>query len=77
MQIDCKQCVMYESHHCQDCLVTALLHPAEVPLEIETELDDPLGVLTGAGLIPTLKFRPRRQGPPAENPADERSAHIA
>lgn len=77
MQIDCKQCAMYQSDHCGDCLVTALLHPPEMPVEIDSELDEPLGALAGAGLIPTLKFRPRGPAPPGENPVDGREAHIA
>jgi hypothetical protein len=60
MKIDCTQCEMYRSEHCADCLVTALLHPPEVQLDIDQELDPSLEALTGAGLIPVLKFRPRR-----------------
>ncbi len=65
MKIDCTSCEMYRSSHCDDCLVTALLHPPEGEVEIEEDLDEPLGALAGAGLIPVLKFRPRRE------PADE------
>jgi hypothetical protein len=59
MLIDCTKCEMYRSSHCDDCLVTALLHPPEDQVEIEDELDPPLQALAGAGLIPVLKFRPR------------------
>jgi hypothetical protein len=59
MKIDCKSCEMYRSQHCDDCLVTALLHPPEGEVEIEEDFDEPLGALAGAGLIPVLKFRPR------------------
>ena len=59
MLIDCTKCEMYRSKHCDDCLVTALLHPPEDRVEIEDELDPPLQALAGAGLIPVLKFRPR------------------
>jgi hypothetical protein len=59
MKIDCTRCEMYRSDHCADCLVTALLHPPEVQLEIEEDLDPSLQALAGAGLIPVLKFRPR------------------
>lgn len=59
MKIDCHECSMYQSHHCDDCLVTALLHPPDGEVEIDDELDDPLQALSGAGLIPVLKFRPR------------------
>ncbi len=59
MKIDCTSCEMYRSQHCDDCLVTALLHPPEGEVEIEEDLGEPLGALAGAGLIPVLKFRPR------------------
>jgi len=64
MQIDCQQCTMYQSSHCDDCLVTALLHPPEDIVEIDDDLDTELQALTGAGLIPILRFRPR---PPEES----------
>ena len=67
MRIDCTQCVMYESEHCEDCLVTAVLHPPAGPVEIDQDLDPPLQELAGAGLIPVLKFRPR---PRVERPQD-------
>ncbi len=59
MRIDCHECEMYRSQHCEDCLVTALLHPPEGVVEIGDDLDPPLRTLSGAGLIPVLKFRPR------------------
>ncbi len=67
MRIDCHECEMYRTQHCDDCLVTALLHPPEGIVEIEDDLDSPLRTLSGAGLIPLLKFRPR-------NATDERRA---
>ena len=73
MKIDCTQCEMYRSDHCNDCLVTALLHPPEGLVDIDEDLADPLGTLSDAGLIPVLRFRPRE---PAreERPPDDRSA---
>ena len=62
MKIVCTDCQMYNSSHCDDCLVTALLHPPETPVEIDDDLDPPLQALSGAGLIPVLKFRPPRSG---------------
>ena len=59
MRIDCTQCEMHQSEHCEDCLVTAVLHPPAGPVEIDQDLDPPLRELAGAGLIPVLKFRPR------------------
>lgn len=66
MKIDCTQCAMYDSEHCDDCLVTALLHPPSIPLEISEELDSPLRALGDAGLVPVLKFRPREREPAGE-----------
>jgi len=66
MKIDCTACEMYRSAHCDDCLVTALLHPPDGVVEIDEELDDPLRTLSGAGLIPVLRFRPRSDEPAAE-----------
>lgn len=63
MKIVCAECQMFESSHCEDCLVTALLHPPEAPVEIDDDLDPPLQALSGAGLIPVLKFRRREPSP--------------
>jgi hypothetical protein len=59
MLIDCSKCEMYRSEHCDDCLVTALLHPPEGEVEIADDLDPPLQALSEAGLIPVLRFRAR------------------
>ena len=64
MKIDCSECQMYRSEHCDDCLVTALLEPRMGSVEIEDELDPPLQALAGAGLIPVLRFRPREAPDP-------------
>jgi hypothetical protein len=73
MKINCHDCVMFETSHCDDCLVTALLHAPESPLEIEDDLEPPLQALSGAGLIPVLRFRPR-SGPPEQRIAEQRDA---
>ena len=59
MRIECADCEMYQSDHCDDCLVMALLHPPDGIVDIDEDLDGPLRTLSGAGLIPVLKFRPR------------------
>lgn len=59
MRIDCSECRMYRSSHCDDCLVTALLHPPAGDVEIDDDLHEPLDALAGVGLIPVLKFRLR------------------
>ncbi len=61
MRIDCTECAMYQTDQCDDCLVTALLHPPDVAVDIESDLDPPLKALSDVGLIPVLKFR-RRDG---------------
>lgn len=66
MQIECSQCEMYRSAHCDDCLVTSLLHPPDGVVDIDEELDPGLRALSGAGLIPILKFRQRADPPVAE-----------
>jgi hypothetical protein len=73
MKIDCTRCEMYRSEHCNDCLVTALLHPPEGLVDIDEDLADPLGTLSEAGLIPVLRFRPRDREQ-QERPPDGRSA---
>jgi hypothetical protein len=59
MRIECAECEMYQTSHCDDCLVTALLHPPDGIVDIDAELDASLQALSGAGLIPVLRFRPR------------------
>ena len=44
MRIECSSCEMYQSHHCDDCLVTALLHPQADAVEIDAQ-DERLGHL--------------------------------
>lgn len=64
MQIDCHECEMYRSQHCDDCLVTAMLHPPDGVVDIPETLDPALEALSGAALIPVLKFRPRGEPRP-------------
>ncbi|MGH2755368.1 MAG: hypothetical protein ACRDLB_13195 [Actinomycetota bacterium] len=63
MRIECSKCEMYQTAHCEDCLVTALLHPSAEGVEIDEDLDPPLQTLAGSGLISVLKFRPRKEDP--------------
>ncbi|CAN5668836.1 hypothetical protein BH20ACT23_BH20ACT23_18310 [soil metagenome] len=74
MRIDCTKCEMYQSEHCEDCLVTAVLHPPAGPVEIDQDLDPPLRALAGAGLIPVLKFRPRGSQDERPQSGDESTA---
>jgi hypothetical protein len=66
MRIECTSCEMYQTEHCDDCLVNALLHPPTGAVDIDDELDDSLEALSLAGLIPVLRFRPRSTDVPAE-----------
>lgn len=66
MRIECTSCEMYQTSHCDDCLVTALLSPDEDAVEIDDELDPSLQTLAAGGLIPVLRFRPRPQPSPSE-----------
>jgi hypothetical protein len=70
MQIECTQCEMYRTVHCDDCLVSVLLHPPDGVVEVDDELDPGLQALSGAGLIPVLRFRPR-EPVPEDPPAGE------
>jgi hypothetical protein len=53
---------MFQTEHCEDCLVTAVLHPPGTEVEIDEELDSPLRALSGAGLLPVLRFQPHPEG---------------
>ena len=78
MRIDCSECEMYRSHHCEDCLVTALLHPPQQPVELDEELEGCVETLSDAGLVPVLRFRPRRDTAEddAEDDLDVRGSNV-
>lgn len=59
MNIDCSLCAMQDTHHCDDCVVSVLLHPPAGVIELDEHLDRSLQALAGAGLVPALRFRPR------------------
>ena len=70
MKIDCTKCAMYHSEHCDDCLVTALLRPPGSTVEVDDALEASLGALSGGGLVPVLRFKPRPEGDPGAQPSD-------
>lgn len=74
MRIDCSECAMYRSEHCDDCLVTALLRPPAGTIEWDEDLEAPLEALAGGGLIPVLKFRPRNGDDRERSPEEGRAA---
>lgn len=57
MIIDCEKCEMFETDHCKDCFVMALLTPPSGPLEIEGDEERAIASLQQAGLAPVLKFK--------------------
>jgi hypothetical protein len=60
---------MQATSHCDDCLVTALLHPPGEAVVIDEDLSPSIAALTGMGLVPVLRFKPRA-GRPAAPPGD-------
>lgn len=60
MIIDCKECEMYRSSHCQDCFVMSVLtRDKDAPLVIGAEQEPAIARLQEAGLAPVLRFRKR------------------
>jgi hypothetical protein len=59
MIIDCKECEMYESDHCKDCFVMAVLSrkKSETTLVIDPEMEEAITNLQQSGLAPVIKFR--------------------
>lgn len=58
MIIDCKECEMYMSSHCQDCFVMAVLtRTKDEPLVIDDVQEPAIVKLQEAGLAPVLRFR--------------------
>ena len=58
MIIDCKECEAYQSSHCQDCFVMAVLtRPKDKPLVIDAAQEPAITRLQEAGLAPVLRFR--------------------
>jgi hypothetical protein len=58
MIIDCTECEMYRSSHCQDCFVMAVLtRKPDAPLVIESQQEPAIARLQEAGLAPVLRFK--------------------
>lgn len=58
--IDCTECEMYQSSHCQDCFVMAVLtRKPDEPLVIEQMQEPAIARLQKAGLAPVLRFKAR------------------
>lgn len=58
MIIDCKECEMYQSSHCQDCFVMAVLtRKQDEPLVIDADQAPAIARLQESGLAPVLRFR--------------------
>lgn len=57
MIIDCSKCEFNETEVCKDCLVTAILHPTDEPVDLEEEERRAIETLQDAGLAPVLLFK--------------------
>lgn len=64
MLIDCDRCEMQDSHHCRDCVVSALLEPVPTEGAVVIDADEERAIreLARAGLIPEIRMRPRSRG---------------
>jgi hypothetical protein len=71
MLIDCRECEMYGSAHCADCLVTAVLHPPGETVELDDALEPSLTALSDGGLVPALRFRRQAPGDVDVAPSEE------
>ena len=57
MIIDCHECEMYQSSHCSDCFVTAILSKKDAPFVLDPDEEQAVTHLQEAGLAPALKFK--------------------
>jgi hypothetical protein len=56
--IDCKECEGYQSSHCEDCFVMAVLtRKQDEPLVIDADQEPAITRLQESGLAPVLRFR--------------------
>lgn len=62
MLISCDTCAMQHSHHCRDCVVSALVEPKQRKGALVVDVDEEraLRELASAGLIPEIRMRRRR-----------------
>lgn len=61
MLIDCERCSMQDTHHCRDCVVTALMDPPRGggAIVIDADEERALRQMADAGLIPRIRMRRR------------------
>lgn len=59
MIIDCEKCELYQSEHCRDCFVMAVLSRQGAQVDLDPEEQRAISCLQDAGLAPVLKFRQR------------------
>jgi len=57
MIIDCEECVMFETDHCRDCFVMALLSRPPGPVILDADEEQAITNLQQAGMAPSLKFK--------------------
>jgi hypothetical protein len=63
MLIQCSNCVMQHTSHCDDCIVSALLEPTprQGAIVVDADEERALRELARAGLIPEIRMKPRRR----------------
>jgi hypothetical protein len=61
--IECSNCQMQHTVHCDDCVVRALLEPPprHGALVVDADEERALRELAKAGLIPQIRMRPKRR----------------
>lgn len=64
MRIDCRECVMQHTEHCDDCVVTHILDREDGPVVVDHREAVALRSLGAAGLVPLLRLTPK---PPASD----------
>lgn len=63
MLIECRNCSMQHSQHCDDCVVSVLLEPTprRTQLVVDADSERALRELARVGLIPEIRMRPKRR----------------
>ncbi len=62
MLIDCDDCAMQGTSHCRDCIMTAMLEPAEPEgaVVLDSVEERALREMASVGLVPEIRMRRRR-----------------
>jgi len=58
--VDCAQCAMQHTEHCDDCIVTFICNrDPDDAVVIDADEERAVRLLAGAGLVPRLRHVPR------------------